>query len=116
MDPYKSESQKRYEIRKGGIGHNKIVPGGIPVADKDGNLSMAPDNKKEFVYAGNGMTVEQREYFSKLLNNIPPPLLCGHEKEIENLRGHIRRLEKSNQELGEKLHKLTKGEGWNKNT
>lgn len=36
-------------------------------------------------------------------------------QEIENLLGHIRRLEKSNQELGEKLHRTTEGVGWNKN-
>ena len=34
---------------------------------------------------------------------------------IESLSGHIRRLEKSNQELGEQLHRLGPGEGWNKN-
>ena len=28
------------------------------------------------------------------------------QKENDNLRGHIRRLEKSNQALGEELHKL----------
>lgn len=37
------------------------------------------------------------------------------EQENANLRGHIRRLEKSNQELGEENHRLKgKGEGWNK--
>src|SRR5579859_4153979 len=50
-----------------------------------------------------GMTPETYKGLSKLLNRIPPPYQCGHEKEIENLKGHIRRLEKSNQELGEQL-------------
>jgi len=29
------------EIRKGGIGHNKVVPGGIPEIDEHGDISLA---------------------------------------------------------------------------
>jgi FtsZ-binding cell division protein ZapB len=36
--------------------------------------------------------------------------------ENENLRGHVRRLERSNQQLGEENHRLKGGGvGWNKN-
>lgn len=49
-----------------------------------------------------------------------PCLECFSEveklkKEISSLVGHVRRLEKSNQKLGDELHRLTEGEGWNKN-
>lgn len=38
------------------------------------------------------------------------------QKEVENLRGHIRRLEKANEQLGLENHKLKgRGQGWNQN-
>jgi hypothetical protein len=42
-------------------------------------------------------------------------LILRLQEEIESLRGHIRWLERSNQELGEENHRLKgDGIGWNK--
>ena len=68
---------------------------------------------KEMGYADpeelRGLRVE--EDFRELLQKE----LDKKNQEIESLLGIIRRLEKSNQELGEQLHRLGPGEGWNKN-
>ncbi len=56
------------------------------------------------------------ETLKLMSNEMLEEIIMEKQDTIESLLGHIRRLERSNQELGEELHRLrADGIGWNKN-